>query len=74
MGECRALFAHCADSIKQTAQNTRSQILKSQEAKLPMNLSLTINHETKEIEIQPRETLLRALRRNGYFGVKHGCQ
>ncbi|OQY85505.1 MAG: xanthine dehydrogenase, partial [Chloroflexi bacterium UTCFX4] len=39
-----------------------------------MNLSLTINHETKEIEIQPRETLLRALRRNGYFGVKHGCE
>ena len=39
-----------------------------------MNLSLTINHETKEIEIQPRETLLRALRRNGYFGVKRGCQ
>ncbi|MCI0478626.1 MAG: 2Fe-2S iron-sulfur cluster-binding protein, partial [Anaerolineales bacterium] len=39
-----------------------------------MNLSLTINHETKEIEIQPHETLLRALRRNGYFGVKHGCE
>lgn len=44
------------------------------EAKSPMNLSLTINHETKEIEIQPNETLLRALRRNGYFGVKHGCE
>ncbi|OQY86421.1 MAG: xanthine dehydrogenase [Chloroflexi bacterium UTCFX4] len=39
-----------------------------------MNLSLTINHEIQEIEIQPRETLLRALRRNGYFGVKHGCE
>ncbi len=39
-----------------------------------MNLSLTINHEPKEIEIQPNETLLRALRRNGYFGVKHGCE
>lgn len=39
-----------------------------------MNLSLHINHENKEIEIQPNETLLRALRRNGYFGVKHGCE
>ena len=39
-----------------------------------MNLSLHINDEQKEIEIQPRETLLRALRRSGYFGVKHGCE
>jgi len=39
-----------------------------------MSLFLTINQESKEIEIQPRETLLRALRRNGYFGVKHGCE
>lgn len=39
-----------------------------------MNLSLTINQEIQEIEIQPNETLLRALRRSGYFGVKHGCE
>lgn len=39
-----------------------------------MNLSLTINQEIQEIEIQPNETLLRALRRTGYFGVKHGCE
>ncbi|MBI4673165.1 MAG: 2Fe-2S iron-sulfur cluster binding domain-containing protein [Chloroflexi bacterium] len=39
-----------------------------------MNLSLTVNHEIKEIEINPNETLLRALRRNGYFGVEHGCE
>ncbi len=39
-----------------------------------MSLFLTINHESKEIESQPHETLLRALRRNGYFGVKHGCE
>ena len=39
-----------------------------------MKLLLYINHEIKEIEIQPNETLLRALRRNGYFGVKHGCE
>jgi putative selenate reductase molybdopterin-binding subunit len=39
-----------------------------------MRLSLTINDEWKEIAIQPYETLLRALRRSGYFGVKHGCE
>jgi xanthine dehydrogenase iron-sulfur cluster and FAD-binding subunit A len=25
-------------------------------------------------DIAPNETLLRALRQNGYFGVKHGCE
>jgi putative selenate reductase molybdopterin-binding subunit len=39
-----------------------------------MNLSVTINHKLQEIEIQPHETLLRVLRRRGYFGVKHGCE
>ncbi|MBI4673167.1 MAG: 2Fe-2S iron-sulfur cluster binding domain-containing protein, partial [Chloroflexi bacterium] len=39
-----------------------------------MNLFLTINHKLQEIEIRPNETLLRALRRHGYFGVKHGCE
>lgn len=39
-----------------------------------MEISLTINQEPKLIETPPNETLLRALRRHGYFGVKHGCE
>ena len=38
-----------------------------------MQLSLTINNESKTRDISPNETLLHALRANGYFGVKHGC-
>lgn len=39
-----------------------------------MEITLTINDESKTLEVAPNETLLRALRRNGYFGVKHGCE
>ncbi len=39
-----------------------------------MQLHLTINHESKTWNISPNETLLHALRANGYFGVKHGCE
>lgn len=39
-----------------------------------MQLSLTINNELKSFDISPNETLLHMLRRNGYFGVKHGCE
>lgn len=39
-----------------------------------MNVNLEINSELKNIETAPNETLLRALRRHGYFGVKHGCE
>ena len=39
-----------------------------------MKHALAINHEPKEIESPANETLLRALRRHGYFGVKHGCE
>ena len=39
-----------------------------------MQLLLTINNEIKSFDIAPNETLLRVLRRNGYFGVKHGCE
>ncbi|MBI5033504.1 MAG: molybdopterin-dependent oxidoreductase [Chloroflexi bacterium] len=38
-----------------------------------MQVSLTINDELKTWDIAPNETLLRALRANGYFGVKFGC-
>jgi putative selenate reductase molybdopterin-binding subunit len=39
-----------------------------------MKLHLTINGSLYEIDAQPGETLLNALRRQGYFGVKHGCE
>ncbi len=38
-----------------------------------MNVNLTVNNEIKLWDIAPNETLLHALRSNGYFGVKHGC-
>lgn len=39
-----------------------------------MDIDLTVNKETKTWNVSPNETLLHALRRNGYFGVKHGCE
>ncbi len=39
-----------------------------------MRLVLQVNQQTLEIDAQPGETLLKALRRSGYFGVKHGCE
>jgi putative selenate reductase molybdopterin-binding subunit len=39
-----------------------------------MRINLTINGELKELQVKPNESLLWALRRNGYFGVKHGCE
>ncbi|MDE3087922.1 MAG: molybdopterin-dependent oxidoreductase [Chloroflexota bacterium] len=38
-----------------------------------MQINLTINNENKTWNIAPNATLLQALRRAGYFGVKHGC-
>jgi putative selenate reductase molybdopterin-binding subunit len=38
-----------------------------------MRIRLTINGERRELSAGPGESLLRALRREGYFGVKHGC-
>ena len=38
-----------------------------------MDLQLTINSEVKTFEVSPKDRLLDVLRRNGYFGVKHGC-
>ncbi len=37
-----------------------------------MNITLTINNETRTLDVQPHERLLRILRRLGYFSVKFG--
>jgi putative selenate reductase molybdopterin-binding subunit len=39
-----------------------------------MDLSLTVNDHSHEFEARVGETLLKALRRLGYLGVKHGCE
>lgn len=39
-----------------------------------MKTLLNINGLDCELEAEPGETLLALLRRNGYFGVKHGCE
>jgi Aerobic-type carbon monoxide dehydrogenase, small subunit CoxS/CutS homologs len=39
-----------------------------------MVIHLKINGQSKDIPVQPNETLLVALRREGYFSVKHGCE
>ncbi|MGA2262014.1 MAG: molybdopterin cofactor-binding domain-containing protein [Acidobacteriota bacterium] len=39
-----------------------------------MLIALTLNGESRNFEARPDESLLRALRRNGFFGVKHGCE
>jgi len=39
-----------------------------------LNLHLTINAKQHDLVVEPGETLLAALRRLGYFSVKHGCE
>jgi len=39
-----------------------------------MPLNLTVNGESKEWTIAPGELLLEVLRREGFFGVKRGCE
>ena len=39
-----------------------------------MNLILQVNQQSIEVDIQPGDSLLKVLRTNGYFGVKHGCE
>lgn len=39
-----------------------------------MKISLEINDQERTIDIAPHETLLAVLRRQGHFGVKHGCE
>jgi len=38
-----------------------------------MKIQITVNGETKSIEVKPSETLLELLRRLGYKSVKFGC-
>ncbi len=38
-----------------------------------MRITLTVNEVKRELEIEPGETLLELLRREGYKGVKKGC-
>jgi putative selenate reductase molybdopterin-binding subunit len=39
-----------------------------------MKIALGINGQERTLDILPHETLLAVLRREGYFGVKHGCE
>ncbi|MFZ0534801.1 MAG: molybdopterin cofactor-binding domain-containing protein [Anaerolineales bacterium] len=39
-----------------------------------MDVILDINNETHKVSIDPGVSLLKLLRRLGYFGVKHGCE
>lgn len=39
-----------------------------------MQIHVTINGQEKALDVAPNERLLRALRREAYFGVKHGCE
>ena len=39
-----------------------------------MELILNINNELIQVNSEPGETLLKLLRRMGYFGAKHGCE
>ena len=39
-----------------------------------MNLKLQVNDQIIEAEAQPGDSLLKVLRANGFFGVKHGCE
>jgi putative selenate reductase molybdopterin-binding subunit len=39
-----------------------------------MNISLNVNGTVRELEITPGESLMKALRRLGYYSVKHGCE
>lgn len=39
-----------------------------------MDITLTINGIPRRITIAPGDTLLRVLRREGHFSVKHGCE
>jgi len=39
-----------------------------------MKIQLTINSQDESLTVEPGELLLHALRRAGYYGVKHGCE
>ena len=39
-----------------------------------MELELRINGLIKSLEVAPNESLMSALRKEGYYSVKHGCE
>jgi putative selenate reductase molybdopterin-binding subunit len=39
-----------------------------------MNIVLNVNNLSLELEVHPGDSLLKVLRGQGYFGVKHGCE
>jgi len=39
-----------------------------------MNVQIKINGVNKTMSVEPSETLMGALRRTGYYSVKHGCE
>jgi putative selenate reductase molybdopterin-binding subunit len=39
-----------------------------------MEITLEINRKKHQLSVEPGETLLKILRRLGYYGVKHGCE
>src|SRR5579883_1459110 len=39
-----------------------------------MELELNINGVIKSLDVAPNESLMAVLRREGYYGVKHGCE
>ncbi|MES0360238.1 MAG: 2Fe-2S iron-sulfur cluster-binding protein, partial [Anaerolineales bacterium] len=39
-----------------------------------MKINLSVNDKVQQVEIKPGDTLLKVLREQGYFGVKHGCE
>ena len=39
-----------------------------------MRITLTINQELREVEVEPHETLLNMLRREGFNGAKRVCE
>src|SRR5689334_10454682 len=43
-------------------------------AKANMNVQLSMNTVLHELDAGAHDTLLAILRRNGFFGVKHGCE
>ena len=39
-----------------------------------MKIVLNVNNKAHELDVDPGESLLQVLRRQGFFGVKHGCE
>jgi putative selenate reductase molybdopterin-binding subunit len=52
----------------------RSEESLKEEAEGLMEINLRINGEEKTLQVSPGDILLNVLRREGYFGVKHGCE